>query len=92
MNVLKCSNLSKNYGRTAALSSVDLELESGKIIGLLGPNGSGKTTFIKLRASHQKLRTAFSVRQGGFKGDLLPCVISSREDISERLDDSQGHD
>ncbi len=50
MNVLKCSNLSKNYGRTAALSSVDLELESGKIIGLLGPNGSGKTTFIKLIA------------------------------------------
>lgn len=31
-----------------ALNSVDLSIESGKIIGLLGPNGSGKTTLIKI--------------------------------------------
>lgn len=46
--LLRCFNLSKSYGKKEALCSLDLSLESGKIIGLLGPNGSGKTTFIKI--------------------------------------------
>lgn len=48
MSILQCKNLSKKYGATEALKSIDLELEAGRIVGLLGPNGSGKTTFIKL--------------------------------------------
>ena len=46
--ILKCTNLSKNYDFDNALNNVNLSIETGKIIGLLGPNGSGKTTFIKL--------------------------------------------
>lgn len=46
--ILECKELSKHYGKKQALKSVDLSLESGRIIGLLGPNGSGKTTLIKL--------------------------------------------
>lgn len=46
--LLKCENLVKSYGNTVALNGINLSFESGKIIGLLGPNGSGKTTFIKL--------------------------------------------
>ena len=46
--ILECKNLSKRYGRTQALSGINLSLKSGRIIGLLGPNGSGKTTMIKL--------------------------------------------
>ena len=46
--ILECKNLSKRYGRTQALSGINLSLKSGRIIGLLGPNGSGKTTLIKL--------------------------------------------
>lgn len=49
-NTLKAVSLSKRYGGALALDSLDLELPQGKIIGLLGPNGSGKTTFIKLCA------------------------------------------
>lgn len=48
MEIVKCENLSKNYGNKKALKNVNLSLEKGKIIGLLGPNGSGKTTLIKL--------------------------------------------
>ena len=48
MELLKCVNLSKSYGRLDALDGINLSIESGKIIGLLGPNGSGKTTLIKL--------------------------------------------
>ena len=46
--ILRCTDLSKNYGKTLALDHVNITLEGGKIIGLLGPNGSGKTTLIKL--------------------------------------------
>ncbi len=46
--LLTCRGLTKRYGGVVALKRVDLTLESGKIYGLLGPNGSGKTTFIKL--------------------------------------------
>ena len=46
--ILKCTNLSKTYDFDNALNNVNLSIESGKIIGLLGPNGSGKTTFINL--------------------------------------------
>lgn len=45
--ILECENLSKNYGSLKALDELNLKLESGKIIGLLGPNGHGKTTLIK---------------------------------------------
>ena len=46
--LLKCENLKKQFGSVTALNNISLSIESGKIIGLLGPNGSGKTTFIKL--------------------------------------------
>ena len=47
-NIIEIDNLTKNYGSLPALKSINLTLESGKIVGLLGPNGSGKTTLIKL--------------------------------------------
>lgn len=46
--IVNCSNLSKQYGKSEALRNINLQIDSGKIIGLLGPNGSGKTTLIKL--------------------------------------------
>lgn len=46
--ILRCENLTKIYSKTPALNSINLSIESGKIVGLLGPNGSGKTTLIKL--------------------------------------------
>ena len=46
--IMKCSGLTKEYGALRALNNVDLEFKKGRIIGLLGPNGSGKTTFIKI--------------------------------------------
>jgi ABC-2 type transport system ATP-binding protein len=46
--IIEIKGLTKQYGKTVALNNVDLSLDKGKIIGLLGPNGSGKTTFIKV--------------------------------------------
>lgn len=46
--MIKCDSLTKRYGMLTALDDMDLTLGKGRIVGLLGPNGSGKTTFIKL--------------------------------------------
>lgn len=48
--ILKTSKLSKYYYAKCALRDVDIEIPKGRIVGLLGPNGSGKTTFIKIAA------------------------------------------
>jgi len=48
MTVLTCKDVVKRYGRKSALDGANLNIEPGRIVGLLGPNGSGKTTLIKL--------------------------------------------
>jgi ABC-2 type transport system ATP-binding protein len=44
MPVLTINHLSKSYGRVKALNDLNITIEAGNIYGLLGPNGSGKTT------------------------------------------------
>lgn len=48
--VLKCENLTKKYGKKVALDNLNLSVSKRKIVGLLGPNGVGKTTLIKVIA------------------------------------------
>ncbi len=47
-NIAEIKGLTKLYNRKKALNNVTLDLESGKIYGMLGPNGSGKTSLIKI--------------------------------------------
>jgi ABC-2 type transport system ATP-binding protein len=46
--VIRTRGLSKRYGSTLALDSLDLTVQPGEVYGYLGPNGSGKTTTIRL--------------------------------------------
>lgn len=48
MELLEIKNLYKNYGEKQVLNNITLTVPRGKIIGLLGKNGTGKTTLIKL--------------------------------------------
>ncbi len=49
-NIMEAENLGKSYFNKQALQGVNLTVPQGKIVGLLGPNGSGKTTFLKIAA------------------------------------------
>jgi len=46
--VIKTTNLTKNYKKFTALKEVSLEVNQGDVYGLVGKNGAGKTTFFKL--------------------------------------------
>lgn len=46
--IIECRNLTKTFGPVKALDNISLSIPQGKIVGLLGPNASGKTTFIKI--------------------------------------------
>ena len=48
MELLECINLNKNYGDKKVLKDINLKIPRGKIIGLLGKNGTGKSTLIKI--------------------------------------------
>ena len=48
MYAIQASNLTKKYEQVVALSGLDLAVEIGSVTGYLGPNGSGKTTTVKL--------------------------------------------
>ena len=45
--VLSAKGLSKRYGKRVAVDGIDFEVPAGRIVGLIGPNGSGKTTTLK---------------------------------------------
>ncbi|MFJ7512474.1 ABC transporter ATP-binding protein [Peribacillus simplex] len=48
MKTIEVNNLSKEYKNTSALNDINLEINKGKVVGLLGKNGAGKTTLNKL--------------------------------------------
>ena len=47
-NLIDIEHLSKSYGKNKVLEDISVSFEGGNIIGLLGPNGSGKTSLIKI--------------------------------------------
>ena len=46
--LLEIKNLYKSYDNKVVLNDINLKIKKGKIVGLLGQNGTGKTTLIKL--------------------------------------------
>ncbi len=50
--MIQVDNLTKRYGRFAAVDDVSFSVERGEVVGLLGPNGAGKTTTMRILACY----------------------------------------
>ena len=59
MSILEVNNVSKSFGGVKANVDISMNVEKGKIVGLIGPNGSGKTTSVSY--THLTLPTMFEV-------------------------------
>lgn len=74
--LLEIENLTKIYSNVLALDNVSVSIEEGKIVGLLGPNGSGKTTMLKIVAGILKRNS------GNVKVDGKEIGIDSKAIVS----------
>ncbi|WP_035293419.1 ABC transporter ATP-binding protein [Clostridium sp. KNHs214] len=74
--ILSCKNLTKNYFTKTALKDVDLNIPRGKIVGLLGPNGSGKTTFMKIAAGILRQSSGEMTIDGEKPGVRSKAIVS----------------
>ncbi|WP_214414809.1 sugar ABC transporter ATP-binding protein [Sphaerisporangium fuscum] len=83
------TSLSKVYGGTAALSSVDLEVRPGEIVGLVGTNGAGKSTLIKILSGAAKPSSgtlSFDGRSLSFAGPL-DAQAAGVQTVHQNIDD-----
>ncbi len=77
MTVLETKGLTKVYGKLKALDSLDLTIESGNVYGLLGPNGSGKTTTLGLILDILKASAGTYEWFGGEYGDKYRLKVGA---------------
>jgi multiple sugar transport system ATP-binding protein len=70
MSTIQLRNLTKSFGKLAAVKSVDLDVAAGEVVCLLGPSGCGKTTTLRLIAGLERA-TSGEVHIGGKRVDGL---------------------
>ena len=89
--MIHIDNLSKHYGRLAAVDGLNLEIPAGEIFGFLGPNGAGKTTTIKvmmgiIRAtSGRVVLGGYDVEKEPTQAKAITGYIPDRPFIYEKL-------
>ena len=75
MKVLEARNVSKRFGGVVALSQVTIDIQPGEIHGLIGPNGSGKTTMLNLLSGYYRPEEG-TIRLGEM--DLSQAAVQRR--------------
>ena len=80
MNTVSIQNLSHRYGKTLALDSVSLDIPKGATVGLIGPDGVGKSTLLSLMAGVKVIQDG---RVEVLGGDMADKDV--RRDLSHRI-------
>ena len=62
MSRLRLSGISKSFGAIQALNDVSLEVAPGEVLGLMGDNGAGKSTFVRQITGVEQRTSAFCAR------------------------------
>ena len=76
MMLLEIEEIGINFGGLAAVAGVDLQVKSGETVGLIGPNGSGKTTFFNLLSGIYSPSRGRIIFQGKSLAGRPPCSIA----------------
>lgn len=76
--MIKVNNLSFSYGNVPCLENISLELEPGKIYGLLGENGVGKTTLLTLLCGLKKPSSGSIITDGTDPFKRLPSFLENQ--------------
>jgi ABC-type branched-subunit amino acid transport system ATPase component len=79
--LLSIAGLTRRFGGLVAVDGINLEVRSGEIVGLLGPNGSGKTTVLNLISGALK-SDAGSIQLRGRPLEKLPAFRIAREGVA----------
>ena len=78
MPLLKIEKLSKSFGGLKAISNLNIEINTGELIGLIGPNGAGKTTvFNVLTGVYEKTEGKMTFMDRDLSG-LKPYQVTQR--------------
>jgi len=78
MFILQTKNLIKNFDGVKAVDGLSVDIEKGKITGVIGPNGSGKTTLINLISGMTRIDGGFVVLEGNLRlAKIKPYDIAS---------------
>jgi len=80
MNTVSIQNLSHRYGKTLALDDVSLDIPKGATVGLIGPDGVGKSTLLSLMAGVKVIQDG---RVEVLGGDMADKDV--RRDLSHRI-------
>lgn len=75
-NIVEINNLTKKYVNKTALDNISLNIERGKVVGILGPNGSGKTTLIKILTGLLRQTSGEVLIDGNKVGVKTKSVVS----------------
>ncbi len=76
MTLLVAEDICKHFGGLTALDHASLEVEESTLVGLIGPNGSGKTTMINIMAGHYKPDSGSILFRGRDITELKPHQVA----------------
>ena len=79
--IIEIRNLSKHYGDFAALSGIDLEIDEGEVVCVIGPSGSGKSTLIRCINLLETYSDGGSIKVDGIPVEAGPALAQVRAEV-----------